>query len=47
MSFLSLGLKESSIKAITKMGYENPSEIQEQAIPALIKGDIETRWIIL
>jgi ATP-dependent RNA helicase DeaD len=41
MSFLSLGLKESSIKAITKMGYENPSEIQEQAIPALIKGDID------
>jgi len=41
MSFLTLGLKESSIKAITKMGYENPSEIQEQAIPALIKGDID------
>ena len=41
MSFLNLGLKESSIKAITKMGYENPSEIQEQAIPALIKGDID------
>jgi len=41
MSFLSLGLKESSLKAITKMGYENPSEIQEQAIPALIKGDID------
>lgn len=41
MSFLNLGLKESSIKAITKMGYENPSEIQEQAIPALINGDID------
>jgi ATP-dependent RNA helicase DeaD len=41
MSFLTLGLKESSIKAITKMGYENPSEIQEQAIPALINGDID------
>jgi ATP-dependent RNA helicase DeaD len=41
MSFLSLGLKESSIKAITKMGYETPSEIQEQAIPVLLKGDID------
>jgi ATP-dependent RNA helicase DeaD len=41
MSFVNLGLKESSIKAITKMGYENPSEIQEQAIPALINGDID------
>ena len=41
MSFIELGLKESSLKAITKMGYENPSEIQEQAIPALIKGDID------
>jgi ATP-dependent RNA helicase DeaD len=41
MSFLSLGLKESSIKAITKMGYETPSEIQMEAIPALIKGDID------
>jgi ATP-dependent RNA helicase DeaD len=41
MSFNELGLKESSIKAITKMGYENPSEIQAQAIPVLLQGDID------
>jgi ATP-dependent RNA helicase DeaD len=41
MSFTSLGLKESSLKAITKMGYENPSEIQAQAIPVLLAGDID------
>jgi ATP-dependent RNA helicase DeaD len=41
MSFINLGLKESSLKAITKMGYENPSEIQEQAIPVLMAGDID------
>ncbi|HXH32484.1 MAG TPA: DEAD/DEAH box helicase [Bacteriovoracaceae bacterium] len=41
MSFLALGLKESSLKAITKMGYETPSEIQVQAIPVLLKGDVD------
>lgn len=41
MSFSHLGLKESSLKAIAKMGYENPSEIQEQAIPVLMKGDVD------
>jgi len=41
MSFIDLGLKESSLKAIQKMGYETPSEIQVNAIPALIKGDID------
>lgn len=41
MLFTELGLKESSIKAITKMGYESPSEIQEQAIPLLLKGDVD------
>ena len=41
MSFIDLGLKESSLKAIAKMGYENPSEIQEQAIPVLLKGDVD------
>ncbi len=41
MSFTSLGLKESSLKAIEKMGYETPSEIQTQAIPVLLGGDVD------
>lgn len=41
MSFIELGLKESSLKAITKMGFENPSEIQAQAIPVLMSGDVD------
>jgi ATP-dependent RNA helicase DeaD len=41
MSFITLGLKSSSLKAIEKLGYENPSEIQSQAIPVLLKGDID------
>ncbi len=41
MSFISLGLKESSLKAIAKMGYETPSEIQTQAIPLLLSGDVD------
>ena len=41
MSFNELGLKESSLKAISKMGFENPSEIQSQAIPVLMQGDVD------
>jgi ATP-dependent RNA helicase DeaD len=41
MSFIDLGLKESSLKAIEKMGYETPSEIQSQAIPVLLQGDVD------
>jgi ATP-dependent RNA helicase DeaD len=41
MSFNELGLKESSLKAIAKMGFENPSEIQSQAIPVLLQGDVD------
>ncbi|WP_408097626.1 DEAD/DEAH box helicase [Peredibacter sp. HCB2-198] len=41
MSFNDLGLKESSLKAIAKMGFENPSEIQAQAIPVLMQGDVD------
>jgi ATP-dependent RNA helicase DeaD len=41
MSFIDLGLKESSLKAIEKMGYETPSEIQTQAIPVLMQGDVD------
>jgi len=41
MSFIELGLKTSSLKAIEKMGYETPSEIQQQAIPLLMEGDVD------
>ena len=41
MSFIDLGLKPSSLKAIEKMGFENPSEIQSQAIPVLMQGDVD------
>jgi ATP-dependent RNA helicase DeaD len=41
MSFINLGLKASSLQAIAKMGFENPSEIQEQAIPLLMQGDVD------
>lgn len=41
MSFNELGLKESSLKAIAKMGFEAPSEIQAQAIPVLLSGDVD------
>ena len=38
MRFTDLGLSESILKSITSQGYENPSPIQAQAIPAIIKG---------
>ena len=41
MSFTQLGLKPSSLKAIEKMGFETPSEIQAQAIPVLLEGDVD------
>ncbi|HIG06741.1 MAG: DEAD/DEAH box helicase [Methylococcales bacterium] len=38
MSFTSLGLSEPILKAIADKGYTTPTPIQEQAIPAIIKG---------
>ena len=38
MSFTSLGLSEPLLKAISEQGYEKPSPIQEQAIPAVVEG---------
>ena len=38
MSFSKLGLSEAIIKAVKKKGYDKPSPIQEQAIPAILKG---------
>jgi ATP-dependent RNA helicase DeaD len=42
MTFDELGLDENIISAITKMGYENPTPIQEKAIPYLLdnQGDL-------
>lgn len=37
-TFYDLGLKESIIKAIDNMGFEEPSKIQEEVIPVLIEG---------
>jgi len=38
MSFDSLGLSDAILEAIAKQGYETPSPIQAQAIPAVIEG---------
>jgi len=37
-SFAELGLSESTLQALSDVGYESPSPIQEQAIPALLEG---------
>lgn len=36
--FEQLGLEPQTVKAITEMGFENPTPIQEQTIPALLGG---------
>lgn len=38
MTFKELGLAEPILKALQAEGYENPTPIQEQAIPILLKG---------
>ena len=35
-TFIELGLREEISKALTDLGYENPTVIQEKAIPQLI-----------
>jgi ATP-dependent RNA helicase DeaD len=37
-SFTDLGLSEATLQALRDVGYEAPSPIQEQAIPALLEG---------
>jgi ATP-dependent RNA helicase DeaD len=37
-TFADLGLSESTLLALRDVGYESPSPIQEQAIPALLEG---------
>ncbi len=38
MSFDSLGLSEALLQAVAKQGYDTPSPIQAQAIPAVLEG---------
>ena len=38
MSFSSLGLSEQLVRATADQGYETPSPIQQQAIPAVLSG---------
>ncbi|MEY4428201.1 MAG: hypothetical protein RLZZ182_890, partial [Pseudomonadota bacterium] len=38
MSFESLGLAAPLLRAIAEAGYENPTPIQAQAIPAVLSG---------
>src|SRR5881227_345017 len=37
-TFADLGLSEPTLQALRDVGYESPSPIQEQAIPALLEG---------
>ncbi len=39
MEFKDLGLKSDVLKAVEKLGFKDPSEIQEKAIPVLLKGE--------
>ena len=39
--FEQLGLNESLLKAIIDLGFENPSEVQEKAIPLLLEKDTD------
>ena len=44
--FEQLGLNESLLKAILDLGFENPSEVQEKAIPHYWKKTrIWLRWL--
>jgi len=38
MTFKDLGIIEPILKALTAEGYTNPTPIQEQSIPILLKG---------
>lgn len=39
MSFISLGLSEFLLKALADLGYEQPTPVQEKAIPATLEGN--------
>ncbi|QNK78708.1 DEAD/DEAH box helicase [Winogradskyella sp. PAMC22761] len=40
-TFQELGLNEDLLKAITDLGFEKPSEVQQKAIPLLLEEDID------
>ncbi len=40
-TFHDLGLNEDLLKAITDMGFEKPSEVQDKAIPILLEGETD------
>ena len=40
-TFLDLGLEENLLQAITDMGFETPSEVQEKAIPILLQKETD------
>ncbi len=37
--FIQLGIRHDIVNAITELGFENPTPIQEQSIPVLLNGD--------
>ena len=39
-----LGLNEQLVQAVTDLGFETPSEIQQKAIPVLIIGHYRFYW---
>ncbi len=39
MTFKDLGLSDDLLKAVTEMGFEKPSEIQEKSIPVLLESE--------
>lgn len=41
MLFKELNLKEASLKAISDLGFESPTEIQEKSIPILLESDVD------
>lgn len=41
MNFEQLGLSEATLKALNKLGFTEPTPIQEQSIPALLADDID------
>jgi ATP-dependent RNA helicase DeaD len=41
MNFEQLGLSEATLKALNKLGFTEPTPIQEQSIPALLANDID------
>ncbi|WP_165048508.1 MULTISPECIES: DEAD/DEAH box helicase [unclassified Adlercreutzia] len=38
VTFADLGLSEDALRAVEKLGYENPTPVQEQAIPVVLEG---------